>query len=370
MTTNGTTGFVFHEKYLWHDTRSAGLYLPAGGLIEPDLHSENPATKRRFKSLLEVTGLLDALTPIKPRDATEEEILRFHTPEYVKNLKAMSDDNGGDAGDTTPFGPGSYEIAQLSAGGVIEAFDAVIRGDVKNAYALVRPPGHHAVADRGIGFCLFGNAVIAIKHAMAVHGLKRVVTVDWDVHHGNGTESGFYDNPDVLTISIHQDQNFPPDSGTVAQFGEGAGEGYNINVPLPAGSGRGAYMAVMERVVAPAIRNFKPDLIVIPCGFDANTYDPLGRMMLSSRAYREMTRVVMDLADEVCGGKLVMCHEGGYSATYVPFCGHAVIEEMSGAAEPIEDPFCEGVEGQGGQDLQPHQEPAINAAAELANKLG
>ncbi len=361
-----TTGFIHHEKYLWHDTGSAGLFFPAGGLIEPDEHVENSSTKRRFRNLMEVTGLLDTLTRIAPREATEEEILRFHTPDYIKTLKTMSDNAGGDAGEATPFGPGSYEIALLSAGGVIEAFDAVIRGDVKNAYALVRPPGHHAVAERGMGFCLLGNAVIAIKHAMAVHGLERIVTVDWDVHHGNGTQSGFYDDPNVLTISIHQDMNYPPDSGTVDQTGEGAGEGYNINIPLPAGSGRGAYEAAMERVVTPAIRNFKPDMIVVPCGFDANCFDPIGRMQLSSRAFREMTRTVMDLADEFCDDKLVMCHEGGYSSAYVPFCGHAVIEEMSGATDPIEDPYCEDIESQAGQDLLPHQEAVINAAAEIA----
>ncbi len=364
-----TTGFIHHESYLWHDTRSAGLYLPAGGLIEPDVHSESPETKRRLRNLMEVSGLLDQLVRIAPRSATEEEVLRFHTADYLSRLKEMSVDNGGDAGATTPFGPGSYEIALLSAGGVIRAVEAVLDGDVDNAYALVRPPGHHAVSDMGIGFCLLGNAVIAIKHAFAARGVERVVTVDWDVHHGNGTQSGFYDDPNVLTISIHQDDCFPPESGSGSQTGEGRGEGFNINVPLPAGSGRGAYNAVMDRVVVPAIEAFKPDLIVIPCGFDANAYDPLGRMQLSSQAFRDMTRTVMQLAESVCGGRLVMCHEGGYSAAYVPFCGHAVIEEMSGAEHVIEDPFCEYIEAVAGQALQPHQEPAILAAETIAKRI-
>lgn len=364
------TGFIHHESYLWHDTRSAGLYLPAGGFIEPDVHAENPSTKRRMRNLLEVSGLLNDLVQIAPRPATEEEILRFHTREYLDRIKKMSADNGGDAGATTPFGPGSYEIALLSTGGVIRAVESVINGDVDNAYALVRPPGHHAVADMGIGFCLFGNAVVAIKHAVAKLGIERVVTVDWDVHHGNGTQSGFYDNPNILTISIHQDDCFPPESGSVTQIGEGAGEGYNINIPLPAGSGRGAYIAAMNRVVTPAIQAFKPDLILVPCGFDANAYDPLGRMQLSSRAFREMTRTVMALATEVCQGRLVMCHEGGYSPAYVPFCGQAVIEEMSGAVNPIEDPYCEFIESVAGQALQPHQESAIMPAQEIANRIG
>jgi acetoin utilization deacetylase AcuC-like enzyme len=365
------TGFVHHEKYLWHDTRSAALYMPAVGYVEPEAHTEGPESKRRFRNLLEVSGLLDQLIRIPPRPATEEEILRFHTRDYLDSIIARSADNGGDASSTggAPFSPGAYEIAMLSAGGVIAAFDGVLKGDVDNAYALVRPPGHHAMAHEGCGFCIFGNAVIAIKHAMAVHKIERIVTIDWDVHHGNGTEGAFYDDPNVLTISIHQDENFPPGRGQVDQTGEGAGEGYNINIPLPPGSGRGAYMAIMERVVGPAVRNFKPDLVVVPSGFDANAHDPLGRMMLSSKAYRQMTRYVMGLADEVCDGRLVMCHEGGYSSAYVPFCGQAVVEEMSGASKPIDDPFLEPIEDMAGQELQPHQELVINKAAEIAKHI-
>ena len=280
------TGFVHHEKYLWHDTRSAALYMPAVGYIEPEAHTEGPESKRRFRNLLEVSGLLDQLKRVAPRPATEEEILRFHTRDYLDSIIARSADNGGDASSVggAPFSPGAYEIAALSAGGVIAAFEAVLKGDVNNAYALVRPPGHHALAHEGCGFCLFGNAVIAIKHAMAVHHVERVVTIDWDVHHGNGTESAFYNNPNVLTFSIHQDDNFPPGMGKMHQSGEGSGKGYNVNIPLPPGSGRGAYMAIMERVITPAVKAFKPNLIVIPCGFDANAYDPLGRMMRSSKA--------------------------------------------------------------------------------------
>ncbi len=365
------TGFVTHEKYLWHDTKSAALYMPAVDYVEPEAHTEGPESKRRFRNLLEVSGVLDQLTRIKPRPATEEEILRFHTRDYLDSIIARSNDNGGDAqpGGGAPFSVGAYEIAALSAGGVIAAFDGVLTGSVKNAYALVRPPGHHALAHEGCGFCLFGNAVIAIKHAMIAHHVERIVTIDWDVHHGNGTESAFYDDPNVLTISIHQDENFPHNSGHGDRNGEGDGAGYNINIPLPAGSGRGAYRAIMERVISPAVRAFKPDLIVIPCGFDANAYDPLGRMLLSSGAYVEMTRHVMDLANEVCNDRLVMCHEGGYSSAYVPFCGQAVVEEMAGIIDPITDPFLEAIEGMAGQDLLTHQDTVITKAAEIANRI-
>jgi acetoin utilization deacetylase AcuC-like enzyme len=240
---------------------------------------------------------------------------------------------------------------------------------VKNAYALIRPPGHHATATTGMGFCLFGNAVVAIHHARAVHGIRRVATVDWDVHHGNGTQAAFYADPSVLTISIHQDSLFPPASGGLAEIGEGAGEGYTINVPLPPGSGNGAYVATIERVVLPALERFKPELIVVPSGFDASGVDPLGRQMVSSDGYRTMTRLLMQAADTLCGGRLVMTHEGGYSAMYVPYCGLAVLEEMSGVRTHVEDPWAPLMAEWGQQALQPHQAALIDKAAELARRI-
>jgi len=365
-----TTGFLFDERYLWHDTGSAACFLPAGGFIQPETHAENPETKRRFRNLLEVSGLMKSLVQIEPRLATEEEILYFHTPEYVAKVKNLSDTCGGDAGEFTPFGMGSYEIAQLAAGGAIEAVNAVLDGKVDNIYALVRPPGHHAEKDMGRGFCILGNGAIAIKHAQKVRGLTKVATIDWDVHHGNGTQKAFYDDPSVLTMCFHQDDYYPHPSGTLGETGEGPGGGYNINVPLPSGSGHGAYLAGFERVVLPALKAFQPDLIMVMSGFDANGLDPLGRMQLYSGSYRAMTKMLKETAAEVCGGRLVMLHEGGYSTAYVPFCGLATMEELSGVKTEVVDPFEEFFQGVGGQDLLPHQEEVINQAAQLAAKLG
>jgi len=357
------TGWVWHERYMWHDTGHAGGSVPARGFVEPAEHVENPAPKRRFRNLVEVSGLLERLVPIPPRPATVEELVRFHTREYVQRIEALSAGNGGgDAGELTPFGSGSYEIARLAVGGCIAAVDAVLDGRVDNAYALVRPPGHHAEADLGRGFCIFGNAALAAMHAREARGLSRVAVVDWDVHHGNGTERAFYEDPSVLTVSLHQDDGYPVGSGKVAHRGSGAGEGYNVNVPLPPGSGVGAYLAAMERVVVPALRVHRPDLLLVACGFDASAMDPLGRMMLHSEAYRRMTRMLVQVAEEVCGGRLVMCHEGGYSADYVPFCGLAVVEEMSGVSTGVEDPSLDYLREVAYQDLQPHQEAAILAA--------
>lgn len=363
------TGFVYHERYMWHDTGNAAGWIPAGGYVQPDKHVESPEAKRRLRGLLEVTGLLERLTMIKPRPATTEELLRFHTPEYVARVEALSRAGYGEAGQSTPVGPDSYAIALLAAGGCIEAIDAVIAGDVSNAYALVRPPGHHAERDRGRGFCLFGNAAIAILHARAVRGVGRVAVVDWDVHHGNGTQQAFYDSRDVLTLSIHQDNLYPIGSGGMEVIGEGGGEGYNINVPLPPGSGHGAYLEAFERVVLPALDRFKPELIVVPSGFDAAAPDPMGQQMAYSETYRAMTRMLLEAAARLCQGRVLMTHEGGYAPAYTPFCGLAVIEELHGDRTDCTDPFAPYFAALGGQDLQPHQEAVIARATELVKRL-
>jgi len=364
------TGFVWHEIYMWHNTGNYAGVMPYGNPVQPGTHVENPETKRRFRNLLEVSGLLKQLQPITAREATEEEILRFHTRDYLEKIKALSANGGGDAGFYTPMGDGSYEIARLSAGGLLAALEAIMSGAVSNAYALVRPPGHHALANEGMGFCLFGNAVIAGKHALESYGLERIATVDWDVHHGNGTQSGFYNDPRALTISIHQDCCFPPNSGHLHENGEGEGEGFNINIPLPAGSGVGAYEAAFDRVVIPALKAYRPQLIIVPSGLDAGAYDPLGRMQMHSGGYRSLTKKLKNVADEVCDGRILMCHEGGYDEDALPFMGLAILEELSGIRTSVEDPFLEMMAGLGGQQLQPHQEEVITAAQQLVNKLG
>jgi acetoin utilization deacetylase AcuC-like enzyme len=360
------TGLVFHELYLWHDTGSYASVFPPGLTVEPDQHAESPATKRRFRGLLEVSGLSAHLVSLPPRPASEDEIALIHGRDYIARIKALSADRGGDAGVLTPFGPGSFEIACLSAGGVIAATDAVLDGRVRNAYALVRPPGHHAEADRGIGFCLFGNVAIAIAHARKALGVGRIATVDYDVHHGNGTQAAFYGEPDVLTLSIHQDRLFPVRGGGIDERGEGRGVGANINVPLPAGCGDEAYRYVFDRVVEPALRRFRPELIIVPSGFDAGGVDPLGRMMLSSEAYRFMAGRLVGLAAELSADRIVFAHEGGYATSHVPYCGLAVMEQLSGVRTGVVDPWLEVMERWGGRELLPHQKEAVNRAAEAA----
>ena len=364
------TGWVYHEAYMWHDTGRMRAFDPTyKRWMQAWEHYENPDTKRRFNNLLEYSEFSEQLTPLKPRAANYEQITRFHTPEYVEFVRQLSEGDGGDAGEGAPFSHGGYEIALLAAGGTITAVDAVLDREVDNAYALVRPPGHHAERDRGRGFCVFGNVAIAAMHALADRGLGRIATLDWDVHHGNGTQQAFYERNDVLTMSIHQDQWFPRDSGRLDETGEDEGDGYNINIPLPPGSGHGAYVATIEQVVVPALQAFKPDLILVPSGFDGGMYDPLGRMMAYSETFREMTRLLLEASDQLCDGRLVLSHEGGYSPTYVPFCGLAVVEELSGQISEAGDPMADNAAGAGGQELQPHQQARISEAATMVDRL-
>lgn len=362
------TGFVWHERFMWHITPAAAGSIAAGGYVEADVHVENPASRRRLRNLLEVTGLMDKLVEVKPRPATEAEVLRVHADEYITRLRNLSEVGWGDAGDFAPVGKDSFPIALLSAGGCIAAVDAVMDGPVSNAYALVRPPGHHAERDRGRGFCLLANAAIAVEHLRHERGLKRVAIVDWDVHHGNGTQSIYYDDPNVLTISIHQDRVYPVDSGLLTENGTAAGLGACINIPLPPGSGHGAYLAAFSQVVLPALTRFQPEMIIVPCGFDASALDPMARQMAHSETYRLMTRSLKLAAGELCSDRLVMFHEGGYSSSYVPWCGLAVIEELSGIRTAAVDPY-QYVAGWPGQELKPAEAEVLDQASALVFRI-
>lgn len=356
-----TAGFVHHESTYWHDTGMGAGYLEAGFPVQPGWPAEHPETKRRLKNLLELSPLWDILTMIRPRPATVPELLRFHTPAYVERVRELSASPfGGDAGELARVGGGSFEIACMSAGMAICAAEAVVDGRCRTAYTLSRPPGHHAEADRGRGFCIFGNIPIAARYLRAEKGLGRIAVVDFDVHHGNGTESAFYDCAETLTISLHQDNLYPVDRGKVADCGTGKGTGYNINIPLPPGSGTGAYMAAFDEIVLPALARFKPEMIFVASGFDSSYFDPLGRMMLYSKDYYDITRRLQQVADQVCGGRLVFTHEGGYSVFYVPFCGLAVMEALTGTSSGIADAFAAFPENATYRDIQVHQRAAVD----------
>jgi acetoin utilization deacetylase AcuC-like enzyme len=355
------TGLVWDERFAWHD---AGL-ASTNPWAEPYPALDRPEAKRRLWSLLQASGLAERLVPICARPAIDDELLRFHSADYIDRVRSIASTGGGDAGESARFGRNGFEIARLAAGSCIAAVEAVLERRVENAYALVRPSGHHAEPDRGRGFCIFGNVVLAVEHARCAYGVKRIAVIDWDVHHGNGTQMAYYADPNVLTISLHQDAYYPSDSGALSETGEGAGRGANINIPLPPGSGDGAYRSAFDRVVIPAVAAFRPELIVIASGYDAAASDPLGRMLCHSGTYRAMTAAVVQLARSYCDSRLVICQEGGYSPTYAPFCGLAVIETLSGEATEVVDPMLGWYATLGGQRLQPHQARIIDAAAAL-----
>jgi len=353
------TGFVWHERYMWHDTLSAAGSYPVRGDLQPGLHVENAETKRKLKNLLDAYDVTPRLTTLAFQEASNEELCRFHTPDYIDKIQRLSDAGGGEAGEFTPFGPGSAAIARLAVGGTSAAVKAVAKGEVDHAYALTRPPGHHAERDRGRVFCIFNNIGLGVLNALSEGVTDRVAVVDWDVHHGNGTQQVFYDSAKVLTLSIHQELLYPADMGTLSEIGEKEGEGFNINVPLPAGCGGGAYLAAMDQIVLPALEAFKPSLIVVACGYDASYFDPMSHMMLVSEHYREMTQKIVQTARELCDGKIVFNHEGGYSDFYVPLCGLAVIEELMGIKTTVKDPYA-GTKHVPNQALQAHQQEYLD----------
>lgn len=340
------TGFYWDEKCFWHAGGNYALTLPLGDFVQPLAAGglpENPETKRRLKNLLEVSGLIEDLEMRHAPAATWQDLARVHPETYLTDFKALSDAGGGELGLRTPFAKGGYEIAALSAGLAKAALADVLTGDLDDAYALSRPPGHHCLPDWPNGFCLLNNIGIAIEAARAAGLAKRFAVIDWDVHHGNGTEAVFYDRADVLTLSLHQEWNYPLDTGALQDRGTGAGEGFNINVPLPSGVGHVGYLEAMERITLPALRQFQPDVIIIACGFDAGIFDPIARQLCTAETFRLMTRQMMQAAKDLCGGKLVMVHEGGYSEAYVPFCGHAVMEELSSSTKTAPDPMADTV---------------------------
>jgi len=361
MMKNQKTAFVCDESYFWHNAGDGALFEPAGGYIQENGSVESPESKRRVKNLLERSGLLDQLAQIKPIAATEEQLQYFHTKRHVEAVKEMSKVGGIDCGDSAIVGRGSYEIAKLAAGGGIVAVKTVVESaEIRTAYVLTRPPGHHAEMDRGMGFCIFNNVVIAAKYAQKELGIKKLLILDWDAHHGNGTEDAFYEDDSVLFISLHQDNLEPIGRGKVADAGEGKGKGYTVNIPLPAASGDAVYQYAFEQVVIPAVEAFEPELILISAGQDASIFDPLARMMLSAEGYRYMAKTMKALADKYAKGRLVCLHEGGYCPTYVPFCTHAIIEALSGIATDVGDPFIYALAGTGYDKMLSHQKAWVD----------
>ncbi len=293
------TGFVYDAIYLKHDT-GAG-------------HPERPERLTAILDRLQQEGVLQNLVRLKPAPASLEWITTVHTPEYVERVRRSCQAGTGYV-DTldAPGSPDSYAVALNAAGGVLSAVDAVMNGTVKNAFCAVRPPGHHALKDHAMGFCLFNNVAIATKYIQKRHKVGKVLIVDWDVHHGNGTQAMFYDDSSVFYFSIHQSP-FYPGTGAAEEKGVGKGLGFTHNVPLAAGCGDDEYKKAFLEELKPAAAAFKPGFVLVSAGFDAAKDDLLGQMKVTPAGFGELTRIVREIAEQYCRGRLVTVIEGGYN---------------------------------------------------------
>ncbi|MGB2867021.1 MAG: histone deacetylase [Bacteroidota bacterium] len=292
-------GFVYHQDFLRHDT----------GRGHPERKERLEAVTKHLKEI----GMLDRLIQVTPGPAPLEWIVKVHPEQYVhwveqqcRNGETLLD--GGD----THVCPESYTVALLACGSVLEAVDNVLSAKVSSAFCAVRPPGHHAETATAMGFCLLNNVAVGARYAQSRHSVGRIAIVDWDVHHGNGTQEIFYEDPSVLYISLHQ---YPlwPGTGAASDTGSGKGEGYTVNCPMRQGSGEQEYLAAFEEKILPALRSFRPELLLISAGFDAHKDDPLANIQLTEGSFGKMTKLVIGIADEYCEGRIVSVLEGGYN---------------------------------------------------------
>lgn len=297
----GKTGLVYDPHYLEHDMGQG--------------HPESPHRLRAIMQQLEQSGTLRQLIRIEPRRAEDEWVTQIHQPGYVAALAKHAPIQGRISLDPdTSMSPGSLTAAYLAAGGTLAAVDAIMNHQVDHVFCAVRPPGHHAEAGRAMGFCLFNNIAIAARYAQKRYGLQRILIVDWDVHHGNGTQHSFEDDSSILFFSTHQYPHYPG-TGRGTECGTGGGEGFTINVPMEAGGGDEDYRTVFRKTLVPAADTFKPDFVMISAGFDAHKDDPLASMELTDAGYADLTAIVAGIAKGHAGGRILSTLEGGYNLT-------------------------------------------------------
>ena len=290
-------GFFFDPSFLAHDT-GAG-------------HPERPARLEAICAHLKRTGCWEALEHRSPSPASRETLALVHPSSYITGIERACCEGPTALDPDTVASPGSWEAALRAVGAVTQAIDELLGGALDSAFCAVRPPGHHALADRAMGFCLFNNIALGARHAQRRHGLSRVLIVDWDVHHGNGTQAIFYDDPSVLYVSTHQSP-FYPGTGRRGETGEGAGIGFTVNVPLPAGAGDVEVVRAFEEVLVPRAAEYSPGLVLISAGFDAHRDDPLAQLAVTEEGYAQLTRIVQRIAESSARGRIVSVLEGGY----------------------------------------------------------
>ena len=303
-------------------------------------HPERP---ERIQVMIEMAEGLkrDHLQFRTPREATLEEIALCHRPEYIQLVERTSHLDRFDFDPDTHASRDSFATARLAAGGVLTAVEAVFDGAAENAFAMVRPPGHHALAGRAMGFCLFNNVAIAAEWLIQKKGMRRVMIIDWDLHHGNGSQDIFYESPEVLYASAHQFPHYPG-TGSLHEIGYGAGVGFTVNAPMPAEFGDPEYFRAFDELLIPIGRAFKPEFILVSAGFDCHWRDPLGDMQVTEDGFTQMMRRIKRLAAECCDGKVVAALEGGYNLEAIANSGAAVIDEMGREASEHQQPSSGG----------------------------
>jgi acetoin utilization deacetylase AcuC-like enzyme len=332
----------WHDDVLLHDTGSGLFEAAASPLLAIQIpHPEGPDRVRNMKSVLERSPSAGKIRWTIGRHADEAELQLFHTPDYIRGVRENACKSTRYTA-TTVLSPNSWPALLAAAGSTLEAARCVIDGSALPAFALVRPPGHHAAPAMPDGYCFFNNVALAAQYALN-RGLRRVAIVDWDVHHGNGTQQGFYDRGDVLTVSMHMDHGAwgpsHPQSGGTEELGSGAGLNLNINVPLPMGSTDHTYLLAFDTIVAPRIRAFAPELLVVANGVDAGQFDPNGRQLVTCRGFHDMATRTRELAAELCNNRLLIVQEGGYNPAYAAFCVLAAVEGFAGLPQSLPDPL-------------------------------
>jgi len=305
--------------------------------LTPRRHPESPQRLQAAMQMLEALGWLnrEGLVQLRPRPATVDELALVHDRAYIASIAEAAAAGGRRLDPDTYVSPRSYDAACMAAGASLVAIDAILAGEIDNAYALVRPPGHHATASQAMGFCLFNNVAVAARYAIERHNLSRVLIVDYDVHHGNGTQDIFYEDPRVLYFSTHQ-APFYPGTGQSDQTGAGPGEGTTVNVPLPAYSDWSVYDPIFRQVLAPVADRFQPQLILVSIGYDAHWKDPLASMGLDNVSYVLLTRQVKALAEDLCDGRLILVQEGGYHLDAFAQCMVSCLNVLLGGDEVVD----------------------------------
>lgn len=333
----------WHPDVLLHDM-GVGVFdtAPSELMAVDEKHAEGPDRIRNMYSILERGPLRPHLRWHDGRHAKTQELLTFHTEDYVAELEAAGLAGGKWYTATTLFTPTTFKAALAAAGTTLCAMAHIMEGHGTLAYALVRPPGHHAAPAVVDGYCFFNNTALAALLALE-RGARRVAILDWDVHHGNGTQEGFYERDDVLTISLHMDHGpWGPthlQTGKADEIGRGRGRGYNLNIPLPMGSGDLAYEHAMDELVAPALKAFAPDVLIVANGQDASQFDPNGRQLITMNGFRRLGELARELAQTHCDGKMLLVQEGGYQISYAALCLFAALEGVLGVGPSLDDPL-------------------------------